>query len=179
MRRGDDGFTLVELLVSITLLGIVAPVMVGAIVLGLKTTAATTAQLNASHARQELAAFFTTDVQSAVTIADETSTDSTTCLSAGETLVGRLSWTDVNSTGTSTARVVSYAIGTVAGDKQLVRHACTGGVMSTVTLVHNVVTGNLDCTSTTFATAACATAAGAKLTAADAAGSWVVEGLTR
>ena len=104
--------------------------MVGAIVLGLKTTAATTGQLNASHSRQELAAFFTTDVQSAVTIADETSTDTTTCMAAGETLVGRLSWTDIDSTGASTARVVTYAIVTVSGDKQLVRHACTGGAMS-------------------------------------------------
>jgi len=179
MSRREDGFTLVELLVAITVLGVIAPVMVSAIVLGLKTTAATTGQLNASHSRQELAALFTTDVQSAVTVADETSTDTTTCMSAAETLVGRLSWTDIDSSGASTARVLTYAIVTVAGDKQLVRHACTGAAMSTVTVVHNVVSGNLDCTSTAFATVACATAAGAKLTAADASGSWVVEGLTR
>lgn len=179
MSHRDDGFTLVELLVAITVLGIIAPVLVGAIVLGLKTTAATTGQLNASHSRQELAAFFTTDVQSAVTIADESSTDTTTCMAAGETLVGRLSWADIDSTGASTARVVTYATVTVAGDRQLVRHACTGSAISTVTVVHNVVSGNLACTSTTFSTAACATAAGARLTAVDGSGSWVVEGLTR
>ena len=179
MRRQDEGFTLVELLMAITILGIITPVMVSAIVLGLKTTAATTSQLNASHSRQELAAFFTTDVQSAVTIADESSTDTTTCMSSGETLVGRLSWTDIDYTGASTARVVTYATVTVGIDKQLVRHACTGSAMSTVTVVHNIVSGNLDCTSTTFATAGCSTAAGAKLTAIDASGTWVVEGLTR
>jgi prepilin-type N-terminal cleavage/methylation domain-containing protein len=178
-KRGEDGFTLVELLMSITIIGIIAPTIVGAIVLGLKTTAATTSQLAASHNRQELAAFFTTDVQSAVTIADETSTDTTTCMSAGETLVGRLSWTDIDFTGASTARVVTYVTATVSGEKQLLRHTCAGAVMSTVTVVHAVVSGNLDCTTTTFAAAPCASAAGAKLTAVDAAGTWVVEGLTR
>ncbi len=179
MSRRDGGFTIVELLVSITVLGIIAPVMVSAIVLGLKATSATTAQLNASHSRQELAAFFTTDVQSAVTLADKTSTDTTTCMASGEALVGRLSWTDVDYAGTSTARVVTYATVTVGTDKQLVRHACTGSSMSTVTVVHNLVSGVFSCTDGTFAVAACATAAGAKLTAIDAAGTWVVEGLTR
>jgi prepilin-type N-terminal cleavage/methylation domain-containing protein len=179
MNRRDSGFTLVELLVAIAILGIIVPTITTAIVLGLKVTSATTAQLAASHNRQLLAGFFTSDVQSAVTIADETSADTTTCMSAGETLVGRLSWTDVNSAGTSTARVVTYVTATVSGEKQLIRHACTGAVMSSVVAVHADVSGNLDCTTAAFAVTACATAVGAKLTAVDAAGTWATEGLAR
>ncbi len=175
----DDGFTLAELLIAITVLGIIAPVMAGAIVLGLKMTTSTSGQLAASHNRQQLAGFFTSDVQSAVTIADETSADTTTCMAAGQTLVGRFSWTDVDATAISTARVVTYVTATVAGEKQLIRNSCTGAALQSVVVVHGVVTGNIDCTSVTFAAAACATAAGATVTAVDAAGTWVDEGLVR
>ncbi|MDX6228136.1 MAG: hypothetical protein QOI76_1526, partial [Frankiales bacterium] len=176
MSRLDEGFTLPELMISITVLGIVAPAMAGAIVLGLKMTSSTSSQLAASHNRQELAGFFTSDVQSAVTIADQTSVDTTTCLSSGQTLVGRLSWTDVDSAATSTSRVVTYVSATVGGERQLIRNTCTGATMLSVVAVHGAVSSNFACTSTTFAAAACATAAGAKLTVVDAAGSWVDEG---
>jgi prepilin-type N-terminal cleavage/methylation domain-containing protein len=179
VSRTEQGFTLPELLVSVAILGILAPVIGTAITLGLKVTSATTSELAASHNRQLLAGYFTSDVQSAVTIADDTSADTTTCVSSGQTLVGRLSWTDVDVSGTSTARSVAYVTATVSGEKQLIRNACTGATMASTVTVHGVVSGDLTCTSTTFATVACSTAAGAKLTTVDSAGSWVMEGLTR
>jgi prepilin-type N-terminal cleavage/methylation domain-containing protein len=175
----DTGFTLVELLVVVAVVGVIGPVLAAAISMGLRVTTATTAELAASHNRQYEAAYFTSDVQSAVTIEDETSTDVTTCMSAGQTLVGRLSWTDISFNGTSTSRAVSYATATVSGDRQLVRNTCTGGAMLSVPLVHGAVSSNLDCASVTFATVACSTAAGAVLTTSDVAGSWVLKGLVR
>ena len=113
-----------------TILGIIAPTMASAIVLGLKVTSATTAQLAASHNRQLEAGFFSSDVQSARDdrrlVLDRTAR---TCMSAGQTLVGRLSWTDVDATGTATARAVTYATQHRGGDAQLVRNACTGATL--------------------------------------------------
>jgi prepilin-type N-terminal cleavage/methylation domain-containing protein len=179
MRRTQDGFTLPELLVVVAVIGIVVPVIATAITLGLKVTNAATAQLAASHNRQLVAGYFTSDVQSAVTVADETSADTTTCVSAGQTLVGRLSWSDLDSSGTATARSVAYVTATVAGEKQLIRNSCTAGVMSSTVTVHGVVSSVLDCASTTFAVVSCASATGAVLTTVDTVGTWVLKGLVR
>jgi len=77
LRRegGDAGFTLVELLMCIVILGIIA-VPLGEVVIGyLKNAGATTARMSESHDAQLAAAYFAQDVQ-AVGVRDYTITTS-------------------------------------------------------------------------------------------------------
>jgi prepilin-type N-terminal cleavage/methylation domain-containing protein len=175
----EGGFTLVELLVVIAILGIIAPVMGSAFVEGYRTVDAASSQIAASHNRQMLAAFFTEDAQSASTAQDSTSTDATTCMLPGETLVGRLSWTDRDATGTPTARVVTYVLATSGAEQQLVRHSCAGATRTDIVLVHNVIASSLACLSTSYASVACGSFGVLRLTASDAAGSFDITGLKR
>lgn len=61
-RRPDAGFTLVELLVAIVLLGVVVAPLATAVVTSIRTTDATSARLELSHDAQQSAAFFAQDV---------------------------------------------------------------------------------------------------------------------
>jgi prepilin-type N-terminal cleavage/methylation domain-containing protein len=67
-RRGDAGFTLTELLLSVGILGIIAPVIAGATVVGWQTTDATIAHLKDTGNRQLVQAWFVRDSQSAATV---------------------------------------------------------------------------------------------------------------
>jgi prepilin-type N-terminal cleavage/methylation domain-containing protein len=61
-RRSDAGFTLVELLIVVVLLGVVIAPAATALVTSIRTTDATTARLELSHDAQQSAAFFAQDV---------------------------------------------------------------------------------------------------------------------
>lgn len=64
LRQDERGFTLVELLVAIVILGIIA-VPLGNVIIGyLRNTDATTARLSESHDAQVSAAYFSADVAS-------------------------------------------------------------------------------------------------------------------
>jgi prepilin-type N-terminal cleavage/methylation domain-containing protein len=67
LRRGqlrdDSGFTLVELLVSIVILGAIMAPLTGVVIGFFKNSAATQARLNESHDAQITAAYFAQDVQ--------------------------------------------------------------------------------------------------------------------
>jgi prepilin-type N-terminal cleavage/methylation domain-containing protein len=179
VKRRDDGFTLVELLVVMGVLGVIMPVIASAFVIGYRTTTSASSQLAASHNRQMLAAFLTEDAQSATTVENATSADTTTCMLAGETLVGRLSWIDRDASGTTTTRAVTYVLGTVGTEVQLIRHSCTGAASADVVLVRGAVSASLTCLSTAYATVPCASFAVVRLTAVDSTGSFDVTGLRR
>lgn len=138
-RRGDAGFTLVELLVTVAILGIVVPVLAGVFFNGTRLASATSATLTASHNRQMLASVFTTDVQ------DAASNDTAAgCTVAGDTVVTHLSWNDVSPSGATSPRDVTYVLATVAGDQQLIRRECSaGGAPSSVVVGHGVTAATL------------------------------------
>ena len=112
MKRDDAGFTLAELLVAITIMGIITVVMGQSMLLGFSTYAQTDTLLKDSHGKQMLATYFMRDVQNATQV-DSTSGS---CVPASESIVVALPATDVQ--GTAIVASYSYAGGT------LIRHVC-------------------------------------------------------
>ena len=67
-RRDESGFTIIELLISITILGVLMAAVTGAMLVALDTNAATGTRIDESRDQQFAAAYFSGDVQSAKTI---------------------------------------------------------------------------------------------------------------
>jgi prepilin-type N-terminal cleavage/methylation domain-containing protein len=112
--RSENGFTLVELIMSLTLLSVIMGPLTGAVIIGLRTADGTNQKLSDSHDEQLVATYLVKDVQSASTV----STTDVSCGTAG-VVVARLSWADPD----GTAKAASYRVdaGTV------VRNYCENG----------------------------------------------------
>jgi prepilin-type N-terminal cleavage/methylation domain-containing protein len=119
--RGEDGFTLVELLIGIAIAGVLIGVIGSAMVVGLKTTDATTQRLSESHDAQVSSAYLANDVQSASAVNVSGSTAS--CASAPTDLV---TFTYKN------GQTATYRCGTTSGQTQVTR--TFGG--STLVIAH-------------------------------------------
>lgn len=175
--RHDTGLTLVELLVVIAISGVIMPILVGALVIGWKTTDATVQRLSDSRNRNLTPSLFTRDVQSAKTIA----TTGAACTSGGDTLLVRMSWTETGTTGTVVSRAASWVL-TPGTDNQLQRRYCSNGIAvdSTVTSAHGVVgTPAVSCLSAGNATVACSAAVRVDLAVTDASGGFTALGRRR
>jgi prepilin-type N-terminal cleavage/methylation domain-containing protein len=62
--RGDDGFTLIEMVMSVAILGIVSATLLGVVFQYLKTTSDTSARLNESTDQQFISTYWQNDVSS-------------------------------------------------------------------------------------------------------------------
>ncbi len=62
--RGDDGFTLIEMVMSVAILGIVSAALLGVMLQYLKTTSDTSARLNESTDQQFISTYWQDDVSS-------------------------------------------------------------------------------------------------------------------
>jgi prepilin-type N-terminal cleavage/methylation domain-containing protein len=182
-RRGDAGFTLTEMLLSVGILGIIAPVIAGATVVGWQATDATIAHLKDTGNRQLVQAWFVRDSQSAKTV--DTSSVPATCLSAGDTLVIGMRWADTVSSTTTINRAVAYVRTGTAPSYQLLRRACddSSGSMDSQgsTTIARLVTAapTATCNDSGGATVACASARQVTLTVTDASGSFTSVGRRR
>ena len=175
MKRSSDGFTLIEVLLAVTILGLVMAPLSGAMFLLLRTNGATSDRVSAAHDELMLAAYWSGDVQSTTTIS---MTDATSCPagSSGSTLVARLRWTDLDSANVTVTRVVAYwsVPSSATSDAQLVRQTCddagsTGSVAlrSAVTVTHGLTSAGVSCFSssgTDTTSAGCSPVASARLT---------------
>lgn len=124
-RTGStDGFTLVELLVAITILVVITGPLASAVVMALRTTGDATDRLARSHDIQTTETTFASDVQSSRAL--EVLTGAASGCGHPTAFLLRLSWTDTQ------PRIVTYTVETDAGsgETQMVRWTCTAGTSS-------------------------------------------------
>jgi prepilin-type N-terminal cleavage/methylation domain-containing protein len=119
--RRDDGFTLVELLIVVSILGIIMGAIAASFIVSLRVTSETQDRLSESHDADLTSAYFASDFQSAESL------DATCGPSSGSIM--RFSWTDPGSTHDSDddeARAVGYVVETQDGERRLNRYLCIG-----------------------------------------------------
>jgi prepilin-type N-terminal cleavage/methylation domain-containing protein len=158
IRRGDDGVTLIELLVAIVLLGVIAVPLGSALISFFHNTNATNDRLAESHDAQIASAYFAQDVQSIgvrnwtgtgpfpLTTSVETNAPPRSgtfpCgLTADANAIVRMAWDDPTSSTARRTVIVSYVVRQVGTEKQLHRMRCDDGTAnptSDVVLAHNV-----------------------------------------
>ena len=175
-RYGDRGFTVGELLIGVSILGVIAPVIAGATITLWRTTDSTVDHLEDTGNRQRVQAWFVRDGNSAATV-DKDAT-SPVCLGVGETLVLRMTWAETVG-GSSVTRVAAYATTGAAPDLTLVRRACdtSSGALATRSTSKVGLGLTTPPAATCYASdgstsATCATARRVTLTVTDASGSF-------
>jgi prepilin-type N-terminal cleavage/methylation domain-containing protein len=172
LERDDRGFTLIEMLIAVTLLGIIIVPLSMAMIVFFKNSSATTDRMAESHDVQIASAYFAQDVQSvgardwtSPTLATMQSIDVTpftgsfACGTGGTELI-RFRWDNPSVTpgvAPTDIRVTYVAQGGTGGtERQLHRRTCVGATLSSdVLLVHN-----LDTIDLTYPQVACANTAG-------------------
>jgi prepilin-type N-terminal cleavage/methylation domain-containing protein len=155
LRRGADGFTLVELLVAIAILGIITVPLSSVVIAYLRNTDATTARLIESHDAQIAAAYWAQDVASIGTrsttnpFALKQSVETAVAYNVGlypcgptgtPSAIVRLAWDDSSGPGAAKLVRVAYVVQTVSGQTELHRLRCEGSpvVVSDVILAHDL-----------------------------------------
>lgn len=111
--RRDSGFTLLEVLIAVGLMGLVFTVVSAAFVVSVDSTRDSGAALEQSQAGTLTSAYWTRDVQSAAEVSGSTPR----CPAQPGPLVASLRWTDHVA---GTAQGVDYRL----ADGALVRHRC-------------------------------------------------------
>jgi prepilin-type N-terminal cleavage/methylation domain-containing protein len=132
-RRGEEGFTLAEVLISITILGVVAAAIAFAFVATAKDTVGVANRFSESHDAQIASAYLATDVQSSASVSGAT-------CAVGESGVIGFQYSD----GT----LASYCYG-----GGVLKRSYTGSPSGTTILVHK---GNGSPTRTCFNPGGCA-----------------------
>lgn len=146
--RDDSGFTLMELMMTIAIVGFVIAGLTGIVISYFKTTVDTQARLTESHDVQFVAAYWQRDVASigvrtfdagTKTFPLQQSVDVTpACALPSGTVVATLAWseyTSLDSTATPGLVTVSYVAQADGGGYDLVRRRCSGATIDSTTEV--------------------------------------------
>ena len=136
-RPDEAGFTLPELLVTVSIMSIIGAALTGAVFLGFRTTDATGARVARSSAVQALTAYFTEDVQRAESVGTTLTAEPSgpnECATAPAGRLVRLAWTEDN-----VPHAVVYALDPPTGTAQeVVRWSCRGNVAVSRVIGHLV-----------------------------------------
>lgn len=128
--RGEEGFTLPELMVSVVILGIIMSALTGAIITGLKVTDGTALRIKESTDAQLASAYFASDMQSSTAVLP--TVHPVCALPVGASAVVSFSWEDPAEP--AVPRVASWFTHTVDGERHLSRRYCQGASVSTATV---------------------------------------------
>jgi prepilin-type N-terminal cleavage/methylation domain-containing protein len=121
--KGQQGFTLAEVVIAVAILGLIAGALGAAFVTTGRSSIGVSARYGQSHDEQIASAYLATDVQSNWTLTD------TVCGTGGATVINF---------GSADGSIATYAYGPSAGENRLTRRYCSGAsVVSDVVLVHN------------------------------------------
>jgi prepilin-type N-terminal cleavage/methylation domain-containing protein len=151
LKSDESGFTLVELLVAMAILGIIIPAIGAALISIIHNTNATNQRFAESHDAQITAAYFANDVQSVAvtgTVTPGSASYDTACDRAGDTSLIEFKWWQYDTTGSiSSYNLVVYSTEPVSGSlppvQLLRRRFCQGPNGVTPSLVTDVVAGHL------------------------------------
>jgi prepilin-type N-terminal cleavage/methylation domain-containing protein len=119
MKRADEGFTLVELLIAVLLLGLIMSALVTAMTVSFRTVDATRQRVTDTTGAQLVASWLASDAQSARHI-----NPSSSCVSGSGKLL-ELRWTDAE-TNSAVTDVVYKVEAADAGNSQLSRYVYDG-----------------------------------------------------
>lgn len=168
--REDDGFTLIELVLSVAILGVISAALCGVVLQYLKTTSDTSARLNESTDQQFISTYWQNDVSSlgrqtlnsssALTPEQSVFVNSAGPASCGTsvgTVVVAFAWNEFNVNATNPANAwdttpheVAY-VTVPAGSRLLLKRVrCRNGAASQPqTVAHNLATSpTIDCDTT-------------------------------
>jgi prepilin-type N-terminal cleavage/methylation domain-containing protein len=127
-RRSEGGFTLTELIIAISILGIVSGVLATAFVVSGRTTTQVGVRYNESHDAQLASAYLATDVQGAAAITP------TTCFAGGlDSLVNFSGDAATPAPAAASYPITTYFYGTVGSQNQVVRRSCSGPTQADLT----------------------------------------------
>lgn len=157
--RGDDGVTLVELLLATSITAGLGTVISAAFFVGVQTTDTANARLAGSQGAQLATSYLPADVNSSATI----SLWPTPCTGADARLA-TLSWTDVDASNVSVAKSVTYTCLVSGGRRNLVRQFTAAATTSEQVLAYDVTAASIACTP------GCTAPTSAKLTAKEIGG---------
>jgi prepilin-type N-terminal cleavage/methylation domain-containing protein len=158
VRRPDAGFTLVELLVTIVILGVITVPIANFVIGYFKNTAKTIGTLSESHDAQIAAAYWQQDVASIGTrsttfnaasgvfpLLQSVNNASYPCALADTTQLVLFAWDNPDLAGDSTQTRVAYVTQVVGAGTQLVRLHCSNSSSpdTTTVLAHELVPGSV------------------------------------
>ncbi|MEO5724852.1 MAG: VWA domain-containing protein [Ilumatobacteraceae bacterium] len=152
-RRRDSGMTLPEVLISITLMGVVMAALSAAIVVTLRQQDNSTGRLNNARSTQNVNLWMPTDLASAdkVNVLPNATPCGTDTCPAGVNLGGSnalmLSWTTTDAVGNDTQVTttnVSYRYVLIGQEYQLIRVRCSQTGASAWTCAQNIVLHDLN-----------------------------------
>ena len=165
-RRGDAGFTLIELVISIAIMGVITLPLANLVLSYFQNTVTTQDRVSVSHDEQIAAAYFSNDVASLgqhnsdgttkQSVWTPTATGAPITCGSGISPFLALAWDDYSSAGALTTSEAVYGTRSQGGALQLVRLHCSNSSSTPDSTA--VLADNLAATPTVSCDVACTNA---------------------